>query len=137
MLKKGNILYSMFFGKCPKCHEESMYVEKNSYKLATTLKMNKKCSSCGQRYHIEPGFFDGAMYVSYALGIAFSVAAFVLANLFFTPTVWQTFGIITLTMIVLMPLMARMARSIWINMFVHYDKNAVQKYKESQKNNFR
>jgi len=130
MLKKGNILYSMLFGKCPKCHEDHMYVEKNCYKLSSTLKMHKNCSSCGQKYHIEPGFFDGAMYVSYALGIAFSVAAFVLANLFFTPTVWQTFGIITVTMVGLMPFMARLARSIWINMFVSYDKDAVAKYKK-------
>ena len=127
MLKKGNILYSMLFGKCPKCHEEDMYLEKNCYKLSSTLKMHNKCSTCGQKYHLEPSFYDGAMYVSYALGIAFSVAAFVLANIFFTPTVWQTFGIITVTMIVLMPLMARLARSIWINMFVRYDKDAVKK----------
>ncbi len=132
MLKKGNILYSMLFGKCPKCHEDYMYLEKNCYKLSSTLKMNKSCTSCGQKYHIEPGFFDGAMYVSYGLGIAFSVTAFVLANLFFTPTVWQTFGIISVTMIGLMPFMARLARSIWINMFVSYDKDALVSFKDKK-----
>lgn len=109
-----------------------MYLEKNCYKLSSTLKMNKSCTSCGQKYHIEPGFFDGAMYVSYGLGIAFSVTAFVLANLFFTPTVWQTFGIISVTMIGLMPFMARLARSIWINMFVSYDKDALVSFKDKK-----
>ena len=125
MLKKGNILYSMLKGKCPKCHEEDMFCEKNPYKLKTTLKMHEKCGKCGQKYHLEPSFYDGAMYVSYGLGVAFSITSFVLANLFFTPTVWQAFGIIIITMIGLMPVIARLARSIWINMFVRYDKDAV------------
>jgi hypothetical protein len=29
MLKKGNKLYSILTGSCPKCHEESMYMNKN------------------------------------------------------------------------------------------------------------
>lgn len=124
MLKKGNILYSILKGKCPKCHEDFMFLEKNPYKMKTTLKMYDKCSTCGQKYHLEPAFYDGAMYVSYALGIAFSVASFVIANLIFTPSIWETFGIIAFTMVALMPFIARLARCVWINMFVRYDKEA-------------
>lgn len=124
MLNKGNILYSILNGKCPRCHVDFMFVEKNPYKIKTTLVMFKKCTNCGQKYHLEPAFYDGAMYVSYGLGIAFSVASFVIANLFFKPSIWQNFGVITLTMILLMPFIARLARCIWINIFVRYDKDA-------------
>ena len=43
--------------------------------------MNERCSKCNTKYRIEPSFFYGAMYVSYAVGIAFAVAAFVITNL--------------------------------------------------------
>ena len=35
------------------------------------------------KYKIEPSFFYGSMYVSYAVGIAFAVAAFIISNLYF------------------------------------------------------
>ena len=80
MLKKGTKLYSILTGSCPKCHEESMYVDRNPYSLGKLFKMHERCSNCGTKYKIEPSFFYGAMYVSYAVGIAFAVAAFVIAG---------------------------------------------------------
>ena len=32
--------------------------------------MYKTCQNCGYKFEREPGFFFGAMYVSYALGVA-------------------------------------------------------------------
>ena len=46
MFKKGSKLYSIFTGKCPKCHEEIMYTNKNPYILSEALSMNEKCSNC-------------------------------------------------------------------------------------------
>ena len=82
MLKKGSKLNSILTGSCPKCQNERMYEVKNPYKLNTTLKMNETCSQCGTRYKIEPSFFYGAMYVSYGVGIAFAVAAFIITRYF-------------------------------------------------------
>jgi len=84
MFKKGTALYSMLTGNCPKCHEESMYTYKNPYHLGNTLKINDRCSKCHTKYRLEPSFFYGAMYVSYALGIAFAVATFVITNVIFS-----------------------------------------------------
>jgi uncharacterized protein (DUF983 family) len=50
MLKKGNKLYSILTGTCPKCHDECMYVNKNTYKLSDTLKMHERCSDCNTKY---------------------------------------------------------------------------------------
>jgi uncharacterized protein (DUF983 family) len=83
MLKKGSKLYSILTGTCPRCQQESMYVDKNPYKLSRVFKMHEKCSHCGLHYKIEPSFFYGAMYVSYGVGIAFSVAAFIISFVFF------------------------------------------------------
>ena len=75
---KGYKIYSILTGACPVCHEESMYKENNPYKLKHIHDMHERCSNCGTKYQIEPSFFYGAMYVSYALGVAIAVATFMI-----------------------------------------------------------
>lgn len=125
MLKKGNKLYSILTGSCPKCHGESMYIEKNPYNLSGIFKMYERCSLCGTKYKIEPSFFYGAMYVSYAVGIAFAVAAFVIAYLIVGTGLLNTFITIVATLLVFLPVIIRLSRNIWINFFIHYDQRAV------------
>ncbi len=123
MLKKGSKLNSILTGSCPKCQEESMYLDKNPYHLSNTLKMNDTCGHCGTRYKIEPSFFYGAMYVSYGVGIAFGVAAFVISHLFLGTNLKVSFIAIIATLVFFMPVIMRLSRNIWINIFVHYDKD--------------
>ena len=123
MLKKGFKLYSILTGSCPKCHQESMYVEKNPYQLTTLYKMNEKCGHCGTIYQIEPSFFYGAMYVSYAVSIAFGVAFFVITHFFLQTTLAVSLITIIIGLVALMPIIARLSRNIYINIFVHFDKN--------------
>ncbi|MBJ7879042.1 DUF983 domain-containing protein [Gelidibacter salicanalis] len=127
MINKGSKLYSIFTGACPKCHEESMYYNPNPYALADTLKIREKCSNCQTKYRMEPSFFFGSMYVSYGLGVAFSVAAFIISFLFFGSSLMTAFIVIIITLIVFMPIIMRLSRNIWINMFMSYDKNLAKK----------
>ena len=123
MIRKGMKLYSILFGACPKCHQESMYVIKNPYILTDTLKINDKCSHCNTRYRMEPSFFYGSMYVSYGVGIAFAVIAFITSYIVFESTLVTAFIAIVLTLIALMPIIMRLSRNIWINLFMSYDKS--------------
>ena len=123
MFKKGSKLNSILTGSCPKCQEENMYVEKNPYKLSHVFTMHEKCSHCGTYYKIEPSFFYGAIYVSYGVGIAFGVAAFVISHIFLGTSLKTAFIAIIATLIVFMPVIMRLSRNIWINIFVHYDKD--------------
>ena len=123
MLKKGNKLYSFLTGKCPKCHEESMYINKNAYAISDTLKMHERCSNCNIKYKIEPSFFYGSMYVSYGVGIAFAIAAFIIFYIFLGSTINTTFISIIVTLVVFLPIILRLSRNIWINLFMHFDKS--------------
>lgn len=127
MFKKGTKLYSVLTGSCPKCHEESMFKNKNPYILSEALSMNETCSNCDTKYKIEPSFFYGAMYVSYAVGIAFAVAAFVISYFVFEANINIIFISIIVTLIVFMPIILRLSRTIWINFFMHYDKSLAKK----------
>ena len=120
---KGTKLYSILTGTCPVCQEESMYKEKNPFKLGQVYEMHDRCSHCGTKYKIEPSFFYGAMYVSYAVGVGFAVAAFVISNLIFNLGALYTFYSIVGTLIIFMPFIMRVSRNIWINFFMHYDKS--------------
>ncbi len=123
MLKKGTKINSILTGSCPKCQEENMYLDTNPYHLGNLFKMHETCSHCKTKYQIEPSFFYGAMYVSYGVGIAFAVAAFIISFVFFGSSLVTAFIAIVATMIVFFPVIIRLSRNIWINFFVHYDKN--------------
>lgn len=126
MLKKGSKLYSILTGSCPKCHEESMYANNNPYRLSQIFKMHERCSNCRTKYKIEPSFFYGAMYVSYGVGIAFAVAAFVISFLIIGTSLTSAFIAIVATMIVFMPVIIRLSRNIWINFFIKYEPTQIK-----------
>ena len=127
MFKKGASLYSIFTGACPKCHSESMYLSKNPYRLTETLKINDHCSHCKTKYRLEPSFFYGSMYVSYGVGIAFAVAAFIISYLILESSIDVAFISIVATLIAFGPIIMRLSRNIWINLFMKYDKTRAEK----------
>jgi uncharacterized protein (DUF983 family) len=118
---KGSKIYSIFKGKCPVCHSGNMYKVKNPYVLSQTLKMYEHCPHCNTKFKIEPSFFYGAMYVSYGVGIAIAVAAAFFAFFVFDLGRLQSFLMITATLILLLPVILRLSRNIWINFFFKFD----------------
>ena len=92
--------------------------------------MAPACPVCGTSFSREPGFYFGAAYVNYALTVALWVAVLV-ALYVFSSFGWiefngffdhpQTFlisGVVTL--LVMLPPLQRLSRSIWIHMFVRH-----------------
>ncbi len=126
-LFKGTKIYSIFTGTCPVCHEGKMYQLKNPYRLSQTLKMHEHCGHCHTKYKIEPSFFYGAMYVSYGVGVAVAIATFVIAYLILGMGRFNTFLTITITLVVLLPIILRLSRNIWINLFFKFDPKKATK----------
>lgn len=124
---KGSKLYSIITGTCPVCHNGEMYVEKNPFKFSKTLQMHDRCSHCDTKYKMEPSFFYGAMYVSYGVGVAIAVATFVLTFFFLGFDRHYTFFAIIIVLALLFPIILRVSRNIWINLFMKYDKNSAEK----------
>jgi len=129
-LLKGSKLYSIFTGTCPVCHGGKMYIEPNPYKIRKVLKMNEHCSHCNLKFKIEPSFFYGAMYVSYGVGVAIGVAVFIISFFFLNQNEHITFLAIILALVITFPIILRISRNIWINLFLTYDKNAEEKAKK-------
>ena len=89
--------------------------------------MHDHCSVCGQPMEIEPSFYYGTGYVSYALSVAVTVASFIAwwviiglslhDNRFFW---WIGFNAVLL--VLLQPYLMRLSRTVWLSFFVRYDK---------------
>lgn len=122
MLKKGLKINSILTGSCPRCQKESMYLDSNFLHITKLLKMHEKCSHCGLKYQMEPSFFYGAMYVSYGLNVAIGILAFIISFVLLKTTITQSLLAIFAALIILYPFVMRLSRSIYINMFVSYDK---------------
>jgi hypothetical protein len=104
-----------------------MYKNSNAYQLTQTLEMHECCGHCNTKYKIEPSFFYGSMYVSYGVGIGFSVAAFLLTFILFETSLVTSFIAIVATLIGFMPIIMRVSRNIWINLFMSYDAALAEK----------
>jgi len=86
--------------------------------------MHERCSSCQTKYKMEPSFFYGAMYVSYAVGVAIAVAVFIISSVIIDASLPKTFIAIVLTLVLLLPVIIRLSRNIWINLFVSFHPEA-------------
>jgi uncharacterized protein (DUF983 family) len=88
-----------------------------AYNLRKFSLMNEFCPQCGVRLEPEPGFYQGAMYVSYAFTVAILVILSVL--LFFTgnPSEWTAISIIIAVMFLLVPLNYRYSRIVYLYLF--------------------
>ena len=122
MIKKGTKLFSILKNRCPRCQDGDFFVSSNPLKLKGTLKINENCPKCGLKYMIEPSFFYGAMYVSYALTVAIAIGTFVICY-WLNFNLVQTLISIIVILILLIPFLVRISRLIYINMFVGYNKN--------------
>lgn len=59
--------------KCPRCREGNIYQYPN-HQVFQFAKTNKECPVCKLQFEREPGFFFGAMYISYAFSVAIVIA---------------------------------------------------------------
>jgi len=111
--------------KCPRCHKGEMFINK-WYQVGSNNKMVERCAVCGQRTQLEPGFYHGTGYVSYALTVGFSIITFVTwilvtdiglkdSRIFY----WLIGNVILL--ILMQPFFMRWSRMLWLSMFFQDD----------------
>ena len=100
--------------KCPKCGIGGVFIKRGGAFIFKMPKMNKECSHCHHKFEKEPGYFFGAMYVSYALGVAEMVAVFVISWFLGIP-VKLIFFPIAATLLLLTTFNFRKARLIWMS----------------------
>jgi uncharacterized protein (DUF983 family) len=121
MSKQNSLVYSIINVKCPRCREGNMFPKGTLYSTKFS-DMNKNCPCCGQDLEQEPGYYYGAMYVSFAFNVGiFLVAFFILSQLVEEVTMAMMVGIVVTVVVGFLPIIFRWSRAIWINIFIHYE----------------
>jgi hypothetical protein len=115
-----NIAYSVVFNKCPQCHQAKV-LKYPPYQINKLLDTEELCSHCHLKYEKEPGFFYGALYVSYALTSGVFIVAYILQLTLLELPITQ-FAILMVSVLLLtFPLIARWSRVLWLNFFVPFN----------------
>jgi uncharacterized protein (DUF983 family) len=121
MFKKGTKLYSIIKGKCPKCHEGNFFKNGLTFHPSKVTRLHENCPNCNLKYMLEPSFYFGAMYVNYGITVAISIVVFLIAKLGFNLNLLHSFLAVIGALLILAPINLRLARILWINMFVNYE----------------
>ncbi len=84
--------------------------------------MNERCSECDVRLEPEPGFYQGAMYVSYGFSVVGLIIVSIILYYTLNPNQWVYIGTIIGVMILLAPLNFRYSRILYLYLFggIHY-----------------
>lgn len=131
LIGKGSKLYSILRKKCPRCQEGEFFTS-HPYDLKNVGNLHERCSKCDLKYEREPGFYQGAMYVSYGLGVALFVTLWVSFNLFFPSfSTGLQVTIVAVSSILLTPAMYALSKIIWANLFISYEEPGVVSKDES------
>lgn len=121
------IIYSTIANKCPRCHKGRIFEKNNPYTFDKPLLMHDSCSECDLRYEREPGFFYGAMYVSYAMMSGIFITWFISDLLWLHMEALTLAVSVMLNILIAFPIVYRSARIVWLNFFIRYDKDALNK----------
>ena len=130
MFKQGNKLYSVFTFKCPRCHQAKLF-KTPLLSFRGIYNMHKTCPKCQQKFELEPGFYWGAMYIGYGLSSAYMLSVCFILIVLLKLSLPQAFMISILGAVLIVPFIARLARSIWINIYVAYNKKIADSVKET------
>ncbi|MGV3540645.1 MAG: DUF983 domain-containing protein [Rufibacter sp.] len=126
MNQNRSLLYSLAKAKCPRCREGDMFPKATLYSTKFA-DMREYCTCCGQSFEPEPGFYYGAMYVSFALNVGLFLVTLFLLSLFVEEvTMGMLIGLILVTSLGMLPVFFRLARLLWVNIFVKYEGPSAQ-----------
>jgi len=116
---------AMWNNKCPKCRKGDIFIK--PLKFTEPLNMPKECEFCGQRTEPEPGFYFGAMFLSYICYSWFALLPTLLLVFYFKWSVEAAMIFAIVLTVVCYLKIARGSRSLWLHMMVKYDKEVADK----------
>src|SRR3954468_14694824 len=112
-LRNPSTFQSIVQQRCPRCRVGKIF--RNSiFKIYRWPKMYEHCPECGLKFEREGGYFLGAMYISYVLGV---VSVALIAAGFWAVTRWGITKVILWAAVLYLPLVLPItlfARVLWL-----------------------
>jgi uncharacterized protein (DUF983 family) len=104
-------------GRCPNCYQG--YIFKEPILLSLSLgQIHDRCLVCNYNLKKEPGYYWGAMYASYGLGLLEMLLTYLACRIMGSGTFdWVNLWAMCLVVLVLSLFNFKMARVIWLYIF--------------------
>ena len=102
-------LWAILRLRCPRCLKGKAF--------RSVWRMHQVCPNCGLNFEREPGFFYGAMYFSYGIGVVFAAPVAIWLFLIGTPE-YLIFLAAIAQLTVVSPFLFRYSRVAWM----HFDQ---------------
>ncbi len=114
-MSSKTLLNAILLGKCPHCRDGNIF--KHSSLSVRFAEMNPVCPCCEVSFMPEPGFYIGAMYVSYAFNVAILFAIGFSLFLFTHVPDWVYIVSIIVASFAFIPFSFRYSRIIFLHSF--------------------
>lgn len=116
MATKTSSAAAFLRGKCPHCRKGDIF-SYPVFKLTRYHAMHEYCTHCGTRLVPEPGFYQGAMYVSYGFTVATLAIVSLILRFAGNPSELTYIISIIACAILLAPLNYRYSRILYLYLF--------------------
>ena len=117
-------LKALFSNKCPRCYQGDLFFK--PFTLKTAYKMPTACPNCMQTYEPEPGFYYGAMFLSYIMA-GFTYLGLCLLLVFGLKwSVEAAFGVVLVLAILGNVSLFRFSRALWLYLNVKAGSNELE-----------
>lgn len=110
---------ALYRGKCPRCREGDIF-KYPLIRIHKFSKMHESCPNCGASFEPEPGFYYGAMFVSYAFSVALLTIVSLALYFLWNPKDWIYVLVITLATLLSTPASFRYSRILFLFAFGGY-----------------
>ncbi len=128
-MNKRNFIVNAVLCKCPRCQDGNLFVK--PMQITKPVDMPDQCPQCGQQYLPEPGFYYGAMFLSYILSGFFFLGVVGCCIIIFDMSVNSSMLLLVgVAVLTYLPLI-RFSRSLWINLMVKYNPRAKEEHKKT------
>jgi uncharacterized protein (DUF983 family) len=98
--------------RCPRCLEGEVF--------SGVIRMKERCTLCGHEFLREQGYFQGAMYLSYGLGLfTFGILATVSIAALPSHSPEWALAISVPFFLLLVPVLFRYSRILWMHLFYY------------------
>ncbi len=122
-MKMNPVFKAVLSAKCPRCYTGNLY-KHSLLKVHQFTATHEHCPHCALRFEQEPGFFFGAMYISYAFSVGILLTTgFVLFFGFNDPPFIAYALSIPAVVLLLLPLSFRYSRVVYLFAFSGIDYN--------------
>ena len=117
MAETDSTLVALLQQRCPRCHQGPLFTH-SALSLTHFTEMPEQCPVCGQPYEPEPGFYFGAMYISFAFSTGIMlVVGLLVYNLLGDPDTWVYVTAVFIVSLLFTPLSLRYSRTLMLYFF--------------------